>query len=52
MKMKKEIEKIIDREIEIWKSAYPEQANLLQLFINKIKLEIDLQLKTKKRGKK
>ena len=36
---------IIQRELEIWMSAYPSQGRLLKKFADKIKLELSLQCK-------
>jgi len=33
---------IIVKELKIWKSAYPEQSELLEKFANKIRLELEL----------
>lgn len=38
------IKAIIKKELNIWKRAYPKQAELLQKFADKIKIELMIQL--------
>ena len=42
--LKEDLDKIINRELELWQEAFPQQKGLLKNFSNKIKLELELRL--------
>jgi len=42
--LKEDLDKIINRELELWQEAFPQQKVLLKNFSNKIKLELELRL--------
>lgn len=42
--LKEDLDKIINRELELWQEVYPEHSLLLAKFSKKVKLELDSEL--------